>query len=252
MVRIIMHGCNGKMGRVITELAAADKNAEIVAGVDKYTEVQNTYPVFETIDLCDVEADVVIDFSNAGAVDGLLEYCENRKLPVVLCTTGLSDEQLKKVEKAAEKTAVLKSANMSLGINLLMKLLKDAAKVLAPAGYDIELVERHHNQKLDAPSGTALALADSVNEALNNEYGYVYDRSRERKKREEKEIGISAVRGGTIVGEHEVIFAGLDEVIEFKHTAYSRSVFGKGALEAAKFLAGQTAGMYDMSDVIRF
>lgn len=252
MVRIIMHGCNGKMGRMITELAAADKNVEIVAGVDKYTEVQNTYPVFETIDACHTEADVVIDFSNAGAVDGLLEYCENRKLPVVLCTTGLSDEQLKKIEKVTEKIAVLKSANMSLGINLLMKLLKDAAKVLAPAGYDIELVERHHNQKLDAPSGTALALADSVNEALNQEYEYVYDRSKERKKRAEKEIGISAVRGGTIVGEHEVIFAGMDEVIEFKHTAYSRSVFGKGALEAAKFLAGKSAGMYDMSDVIQF
>ena len=162
------------------------------------------------------------------------------------------NQETGKVEKAAEQTAVLKSANMSMGINLLMKLLKDAAKVLAPAGYDIELVERHHNQKVDAPSGTALALADSVNEALDHEYTYVYDRSQYRKKREEKEIGISAVRGGTIVGEHEVIFAGMDEVIEFKHTAYSRSVFGKGAVEAAKFLAGKTAGMYDMSDVIQF
>lgn len=139
---------------------------------------------------------------------------------------------------------------MSLGINLLLKLLKDAAKVLAPAGYDIELVEKHHNQKLDAPSGTALALADSVNEALGNEYHYVYDRSAVRQKRDTKEIGISALRGGTIVGEHEVIFAGTDEVIEFKHTAYSRSVFGKGAVEAAKFLAGKESGMYDMSDVI--
>jgi 4-hydroxy-tetrahydrodipicolinate reductase len=145
---------------------------------------------------------------------------------------------------------VLKSANMSLGINLLLKLLKDAAKVLAPAGYDIELVEKHHNQKLDAPSGTALALADSVNEALGNEYHYVYDRSTVRQKRDAKEIGISALRGGTIVGEHEVIFAGTDEVIEFKHTAYSRSVFGKGAVEAAKFLAGKESGMYDMSDVV--
>ena len=142
------------------------------------------------------------------------------------------------------------SANMSLGINLLLKLLKDAAKVLAPAGYDIELVEKHHNQKLDAPSGTALALADSVNEALGNEYHYVYDRSTVRQKRDAKEIGISALRGGTIVGEHEVIFAGTDEVIEFKHTAYSRSVFGKGAVEAAKFLAGKESGMYDMSDVV--
>ena len=192
----------------------------------------------------------MIDFSNAGAVDSLLDYCVDKKLPVVLCTTGLSEEQLAKAEKAAKKTAVLKSANMSLGINLLLKLLKDAAKVLAPAGYDIELVEKHHNQKLDAPSGTALALADSVNEALGNEYHYVYDRSTVRQKRDAKEIGISALRGGTIVGEHEVIFAGTDEVIEFKHTAYSRSVFGKGAVEAAKFLAGKESGMYDMSDVV--
>ena len=177
---------------------------------------------------------------------------QKKSLPVVLCTTGLSDEQLKKVDECSEKIAVLKSANMSMGINLLLKLLKDAAKVLAPAGYDIELVEKHHNQKLDAPSGTALALADSINEAMGNEYEYVYDRSQVRKKRDAKEIGISAVRAGTIVGEHEVIFAGTDEVIEFKHTAYSRSVFAKGAVEAGKFLVGQPAGMYDMGDVIQF
>ena len=199
-----------------------------------------------------MEADVVIDFSNAGAVDELLDYCVKKSLPVVLCTTGLSDEQLKKVDECSEKIAVLKSANMSMGINLLLKLLKDAAKVLAPAGYDIELVEKHHNQKLDAPSGTALALADSINETMGNEYEYVYDRSQVRKKRDAKEIGISSVRAGTIVGEHEIIFAGTDEVIEFKHTAYSRSVFAKGAVEAGKFLAGQPAGMYDMGDVIQF
>lgn len=250
MIRMIMHGCNGKMGRVITELVNADENVEIVAGVDAYTGTSNTYPVFEKMEECDVEADVVVDFSNASAVDGLLAYCEEKALPVVLCTTGLSEEQLAKVEEAAKETAVLRSANMSLGINLLMKLLQGAAKVLAPAGFDVELVEKHHNQKLDAPSGTALALADSVNEALNREYTYNYDRSKERKKREKKEIGIAAVRGGTIVGEHEVLFAGTDEVIEFKHTAYSRNVFAKGALEAAKFLAGKPAGMYDMSDVI--
>ena len=245
MIKIMMHGCNGKMGRMITEIVKNDENAVITAGVDTYTETPNDYPVFDSVEKCTEDADVVIDFSNAGAVDSLLDYCVDKKLPVVLCTTGLS-----KAEKAAEKTAVLKSANMSLGINLLLKLLKDAAKVLAPAGYDIELVEKHHNQKLDAPSGTALALADSVNEALGNEYHYVYDRSTVRQKRDAKEIGISALRGGTIVGEHEVIFAGTDEVIEFKHTAYSRSVFGKGAVEAAKFLAGKESGMYDMSDVV--
>ena len=251
MVRAIMHGCNGKMGRVITGLIRDDDAIEIVAGIDTYTGTANDYPVFESIEACDVEADVVIDFSNASAVDHLLDYCAKKKLPVVLCTTGLSEEQLRKVEETAEQTAVLKSANMSLGINLLLKLLQNAAKVLGPAGFDIELVERHHNQKVVAPSGTALALADSVNEALDNQYTYLFDRSQVRQKRGEKEIGISAVRGGTIVGDHEVIFAGADEVIEFKHTAYSKAVFGKGAVEAAKFLAGKKAGKYDMSDVIQ-
>ena len=252
MVRAVMHGCNGKMGQVITGLIKADEGIELVAGIDTYTEIQNDYPVFENIEQCDVQADVIIDFSNAGAVDALLGYCAGRQVPVVLCTTGLSEEQLEKVREASKKTAVLKSANMSLGINLLMKLLKDAAKVLGPAGFDIELVEKHHNQKVDAPSGTALALADSINEAVDGGYEYVYDRSQVRRKREKKELGISAVRGGTIVGDHEVIFAGADEVIEFKHTAYSKAVFGKGAVEAAKFLAGKPAGMYDMSDVIQF
>ena len=252
MVRAIMHGCNGHMGQVITGLIKADEGIELVAGIDKYTGIANDYPVFESLEKCDVEADVIIDFSNAAAADALLTYCEEKKMPVVLCTTGLSEEQLAKIPEAAKKTAVLKSANMSLGINLLMKLLKEATKVLAPAGYDMEIVEKHHNQKLDAPSGPAIALADSMNEAMDEAYHYVYDRSQERKKRDTKEIGISAVRGGTIVGEHEVLFAGTDEVIEFKHTAYSKTIFGKGAVEAAKFLAGKPAGLYDMSDVIQF
>ena len=252
MIKVLMHGCNGKMGQMITGLIRDDEQVEIAAGVDAYTGLANDYPVFENVESCDVDVDVAIDFSNAGAVDGLLDYCVEKQVPVVLCTTGLSNEQLKRVSEVSKKVAVLKSANMSMGINLLLKMLKDAAKVLAPAGYDIELVERHHNQKVDAPSGTALALADSMNEALNHEYTYVYDRSQVRKKREQKDMGISAVRGGKIVGDHEVIFAGPDEVIEFRHTAYSRSVFGKGAVEAAKFLAGKEAGMYDMSDVIQF
>ena len=252
MIKVLMHGCNGKMGQMITGLIREDERLEIAAGVDAYTGTANDYPVFESIGAYDIDVAVVMDFSNAGAVDSLLDYCVSKEVPVVLCTTGLSEAQLKKVQEVSSRIAVLKSANMSMGINLLLKLLKDAAKVLAPAGYDIELVEKHHNQKVDAPSGTALALADSMNAALDHEYTYVYDRSQVRKKRDAKEMGISAVRAGTIVGEHEVIFAGTDEVIEFKHTAYSRSVFGKGAVEAAKFLAGQPAGMYDMSDVIRF
>lgn len=252
MIQVLIHGCNGKMGRMVTGLIQEDEKLEIAAGVDTYTGIANAYPVFESVKACDVKVDVAIDFSNSDAVDGLLDYCVAKQVPVVLCTTGLSDGQLDQVQEASGKIAVLKSANMSMGINLLMKLLGEAAKVLGPAGYDIELVERHHNQKVDAPSGTAIALADSVNGALNGEYTYVYDRSQVRQKRGAKEIGISAVRAGTIVGDHEVIFAGPDEVIEFRHTAYSRSVFGKGAVEAAKFLAGKPAGMYDMGDVIQF
>ena len=252
MVKIIMHGCNGKMGQNITRIVKEDQDSEIVAGVDAYTGVANDYPVFESIEKCDVPADVVIDFSNASAVDGLLDYCVEKQIPVVLCTTGLFKEQLLKVEEASKKVAVLKSANMSLGINMLLKLLEEAARILAPAGFDIELVEKHHNQKVDAPSGTALALADAINHALDDAYTYNYDRSQVRRKREKNEIGISAVRGGTIVGEHEVFFAGEDEVIEFKHTAYSKAVFGKGAVEAGKFLKGKEAGLYDMKDVIQF
>lgn len=250
MTKVIMNGCNGKMGQCITGICKNDPDVEIVAGIDVYDGIKNDYPVFSSISACDVKADAIIDFSNVNAIDELLEYCEQTKTPVVLCTTGLSDEQLAKVEETSKKVAVLKSANMSLGINTLMELLKKAALVFAPAGFDMEIVEKHHNQKLDAPSGTALALADSIKEALPDDYDYVYDRSKERKKREKYEIGISAVRGGSIVGEHEVIFAGQDEVIEFKHTAYSKAVFAKGAVEAAKFLSGKPAGYYDMADVI--
>lgn len=245
-----MHGCNGKMGQMITGLIAADEEIEIVAGIDAYGEIKNPYPVFKSTTECDVEADAVIDFSNSVAIDGLLEFCAAKKIPCVLCTTGLSPEQIEKVNEASKQVAILRSANMSLGINMLLKLLKEATEILAPAGFDIEIVEKHHNQKLDAPSGTALALADSINEELDNSYKYVYDRSQIREKRTRKEIGISAVRGGTIVGDHDVIFAGADEVITFSHRAYSKAVFGKGAIQAAKFLAGKPAGMYDMSDVV--
>ena len=250
MVKIIMHGCNGHMGQVISGIVEKDPDAEIVAGIDIADQGKNSYPVFTDIDACQVEADAIIDFSSAKATDKLLEYSAARQIPVVLCSTGLSQEQLAKVEETSRKVAVLKSANMSLGINTLLKLVQDAARVLAAAGFDMEIVEKHHRLKLDAPSGTALALADSINEAMDNQYHYVYDRSQKREKRDDKEIGISAVRGGTIVGEHEIIFAGKDEVIEFKHTAYSKAIFGKGAVEAAKFLAGKPAGRYDMSDVI--
>ncbi|MCM1136562.1 MAG: 4-hydroxy-tetrahydrodipicolinate reductase [Clostridium sp.] len=250
MTEVIIHGCNGKMGKIIAGLIAEDAEIEAVAGVDTFDEGKNDFPVFKNISQCNVKADVIIDFSTAAAVDGLLDYCMEKEIPCVLCTTGLSESQLAKVSEAAKKTAVLKSANMSLGINMLMKLLKEAAAVLAPAGFDVEIVEKHHKMKLDAPSGTALSLGDSVNEALGGGYEYVFDRSARRQKRPEKEIGFSAVRGGSIVGDHDVIFAGADEVITFSHSAYSRAVFGKGAIQAAKFLKGRPAGMYGMSDVI--
>lgn len=251
MTNIIMHGCNGKMGQVITGLCREDGEIQIVAGVDPTDHIRNEYPVFAKIEDCHVDADVVIDFTSAEAVDSLLSYSVKRKLPLVLCTTGLTGDQEAAVEAAARQIAILKSANMSLGINLLLDLLGKAAKVLAPAGFDMEIVEKHHNQKVDAPSGTALALADSMNQALENMYSYQYDRTKERRKREKYEIGIQAVRGGTIVGEHEVLFAGTDEVITFSHTAYSRNVFAKGAVEAAKFLRNKPAGRYHMRDVIK-
>ena len=250
MVKLIMHGCNGHMGQVISGLVKDDPDVEIVAGIDVVDNRDNGYPVFTDIFACDVEADAMIDFSSFKAVDNVLTYCAGKKLPLVLCTTGLTEEQLKQVKETSSKVAVLRSANMSLGINTLLKLIQDAAIVLATAGFDMEIVEKHHKLKCDAPSGTALALADSLNEAMDHQYHYVFDRSQRHEKRDAKEIGVSAVRGGTIVGDHDVIFAGPDEVITFSHQAYSKSVFGKGAVEAAKFLAGKPAGMYDMSDVI--
>ena len=250
MVRMIMHGCNGAMGRTITDLVKEQNDIAIVAGVDKYDGVKQDYPVYRDLDEVREEADVVVDFAAAAAVDHLLDYCSERKMPVVLCTTGLTKEQVGKVSRAAEKTAVLCSANMSLGVNLLLKLVKEAARTLAEAGFDMEIVEKHHNQKLDAPSGTALALADSINEAMENRYRYVYDRSGRHERRDRKEIGILAVRGGSIVGEHDIIFAGKDEVVTLSHTAYSKAIFAKGAIEAARFLAGKPAGLYNMADVI--
>ena len=250
MTKMIMHGCNGRMGHMIIDLVKEDANIEVVAGVDAFGESSYDFPVFKSLADCDVEADVIVDFSSAAAVDGLLEHCVSKKVPVVLCSTGLSPEQLDKVKEASKSVAVLKSANMSYGVNALLKVLKEVSPLFAEAGFDIEIVEKHHNQKLDAPSGTAIALADAINDAFDEKYDYVYDRSSRREKRPKKEIGISAVRGGTIVGDHDVIFAGHDEVVTFSHRAYSRAVFGKGAIEAAKFLAGKAAGMYDMADVL--
>ena len=251
MTKMLLVGCNGRMGKVITELAAGDPDIVIAAGVDVAGKCAGKYPVAASFDEIRAEdLDVIVDFSSPAVFDAMLDYALANKLPVVVCTTGMSEEQIARLNEAAKEIAVLRSANMSLGINLLMKLVREAAQTLAKAGFDIEIVERHHNQKKDAPSGTALALADSINEGLDNACEYVYDRSDRLQKRDPKEIGISAVRGGTIPGTHEVIFAGTDEVVELTHMAYSRSIFGKGAISAAKFLAGKSPKFYSMADVI--
>ena len=239
MTKIIMLGCNGRMGQMITDMVKQDDECTIVAGIDIVDNRDNGYPVYTKLADCDVEADAIIDFTSATDFESRMDYAVDKQIPIIECSTGLSEEQMDYLKKASEKVAVLKSANMSLGINLLMKLLKEAAVKLAGDGFDVEIVEKHHNQKLDAPSGTALALADSINEAMDDRYEYIYDRSQVRQKRDKKELGISAVRGGTIVGEHEVIFAGTDEVITFKHS-----------ITAAKYLKGKAAGLYDMSDVL--
>ena len=239
------------MGKTIAGLIAEDGEITIAAGIDAFDDGKNPFPVFQNIDECDVKADVIIDFSVAAAMDGLLNYCMEKEIPCVLCTTGLSEAQLDMVKKVSEKTAVLKSANMSLGINVLLELVKKAASVLGDS-YDIEIVERHHRRKVDAPAGTALMIADAAAQACGHETEYVYERHSTRQPRDKKEIGISAVRGGTIVGEHEIIFAGHDEIMEIKHTALSREIFAQGAVEAAKFIAGvEKPGLYDMSYLVK-
>lgn len=245
-----MHGCNGQMGHTISKLVSDDPGTQLVAGIDLDTTKHFDYPVFSSLEACDVDADVVIDFSVAPAVIPMLTAAIDKNIGVVVCTTGLNEEQVAFVHQAALKIPILFSANMSLGINLMANLVKKATQVLTGANFDIEIIEKHHNQKVDAPSGTALYIADSINEVLDEKYSYTYDRSQERIKRPKKEIGIHALRGGTIVGEHQVIFAGKDEVFEINHIAQSKEIFAVGAVNAAKYLAHQPKGMYSMGDVI--
>lgn len=249
MTKIIMNGCNGKMGQVITRLVNEDPECEIVAGFDVNDSIENTYPVFTNPEDFTGEADVIIDFSHPSALTNILTYCKKRKMPVILATTGFSDVQKKEFTEASNEIPVFFSANMSLGINLLIALAKTATKLLE-GNFDIEIVERHHNQKIDAPSGTALAIADAIDETLSYPAEYVYDRHAVRKKRKKTEIGLHAVRGGTIVGDHDIIFAGTDEVIELKHSAHSKEVFAVGAIKAAKFITDKPAGLYNMNDII--
>lgn len=250
MVRkIIISGCNGRMGRVVESICAADPDVSVVAGFDVSLE-SRAFPVFVSPANFTGEADAVIDFSNPAALSGLLAFATERKIPLVLATTGYSDEQLAQIDEASKVVPIFRSANMSLGINVLLELVRKAASVLGDS-YDIEIVEKHHNKKVDAPSGTALMIADAAASGLNFTPEYVYERHSVRQSRDKKEIGISSMRGGTIVGVHEIMFAGRDEIIEIKHTAMSREIFANGAVKAAKFLAGVSKpGIYDMSMLV--
>ena len=249
MVRLIISGCNGKMGRMLTTVIAQRCDCQIVAGFDINTESSAGYPVYANPMNCDAEADAIIDFSHPMAVDGVLAYAKSRKLPIVVATTGLSADQIETVKSASSEIPVFFSANMSLGISLLAELAKKAASILGNE-FDVEIVEKHHNQKIDAPSGTALLLADALSTALPYEPIYTYDRHAVRQKRDQKEIGFSSIRGGTIVGEHDVIFAGRDEVITLSHSAASKEVFAVGAVNAALYLVGKPQGYYSMADLI--
>lgn len=249
MINIALFGCNGKMGQVISNLLANDSEAKISFGFDVNIAKNNSYPVYDDITKIKEKADVVIDFSHPAILSSIIKYCSQNKIGAVIATTGLSDEQVADIDELSKKVAIFRSANMSLGINLLVNLVKKAAAVLEDK-FDIEIIEKHHNQKIDAPSGTALMIADEISKTLKDEPQYMYDRHSVSKKRSKNEIGLHAVRGGTIVGEHDVIFAGNDEIIEINHKAMSKEIFAVGAIKAAKFIADKKIGMYSMSDLI--
>ncbi len=254
MTGIILNGCNGRMGRVVYEQSLHITGAEIIAGVDLCHADNLAFPCFESFDAIDDEiinkADAIIDFSNPAALSGLLEFSTTHSIPAIICTTGLNQEQVAQIKLASNSVAMFFSANMSLGVNLLCELAKKAARMLGES-FDIEIVEMHHNQKVDAPSGTALMLADAISNELEGDISYEYDRHLKSEKRPKKEIGIHAVRGGTITGEHEIIFAGHDEIIKLSHSARSKELFATGALNAAKYIKGKPAGMYSMEDLMK-
>ncbi|MBR5376471.1 MAG: 4-hydroxy-tetrahydrodipicolinate reductase [Lachnospiraceae bacterium] len=250
MTQIILSGCNGHMGQTVCSVSSGLDDVKIVAGVDVNTDNKNGFPVFSSIKDCDVKADVIIDFSSPKVLDDILSYGREKNVPLVLCTTGYDSDQISRIEETSKEVAILRSANMSIGINILAKILKETAEKFIGSGFDCEIVEKHHRLKKDAPSGTALLLADAVNAGLKENLDYVYDRSKRNEQRPDAEIGISAIRGGTIPGDHDVIFAGTDEVITFSHKAYSKAVFAKGAVKAAQFLKDKAAGLYSMSDVL--
>lgn len=249
MIKIVLNGCNGRMGKTISELAKGYSNLQIVAGIDKFLDGETkTFPVYNELTDFTGDCDVVLDFSSPKSLPNLRKYCKERNLPLVLCTTGYNEEELEEIEALSKELAVFRSGNMSLGINILSNVLKKISPVLFK-DYDIEIIEKHHNQKVDSPSGTALLLADSIKSSLKEDVNYVYGREG-LKKRDKEEIGIHAIRGGSIVGEHEIIFAGKGETIELKHTALSREVFASGALRACEYMAGKGPGLYNMDNVI--
>jgi 4-hydroxy-tetrahydrodipicolinate reductase len=247
MTKIILSGCNGVMGRVIDSVIAEEENVEIVAGLDRSDDVKNDYPVYSDINEFKGKADAIIDFSNPSTLNSILEYSINTNTPAVIASTGYSDSELETMKKASEKTAILFSGNMSLGINVLLDLLRKAVNSLP--GFDIEIIEKHHNKKVDSPSGTARMIADAANEELGGNMNFVHGREGTDTKRKQNEIGVHAVRGGTIVGEHSIIFAGTDEVIELKHTAMSKKIFAVGSVRAAEFMKGKSPGLYSMKDL---
>ncbi len=250
MIRILLCGANGKMGHVIASCAAQREDMKIAAGIDLNTAVYSDFPIYPDFDSCSEEVDVIVDFSNPALLDKLLDYAKKTKTPLIAATTGYTAEQTAKIKEAAKEIAVFFTFNMSLGVNLLTALSVQAAKILGDQ-FDIEIIERHHNLKVDAPSGTAVMLAEAINKAQDERYVYEYDRHSRRMKRPKNEIGIHAIRGGTIVGEHEVLFAGRDEQLSLKHTATSKEVFAVGAVNAAAYLSGKPAGLYDMTDLLK-
>ena len=249
MTNIAICGANGKMGKTIYNCVKDREDCRVIAGIDLYTEQYADFPIVDAPSKLPEKPDVIIDFSNPASLNGLLEYCLSTGTPIVVASTGYSDEQISQIKAASEQIPVFFTFNMSLGINLLVQLAKKAVEVLGDR-FDIEIVEKHHNQKIDAPSGTAIMLANAINETLDNSRQYVYDRHSRRAKREKNEIGMHAIRGGTIVGEHDVIFAGNDEVITLSHAAASKTVFAEGSVKAAVYLKDKPAGLYDMQMLI--
>jgi 4-hydroxy-tetrahydrodipicolinate reductase len=250
-MKVLLHGCNGRMGQVLVRLISEASDMEIVCGVDSFPEkLKNDFPVYSTLEKVTEDVDILIDFSNHSCIRDIIKFGRLKELPLIICTTGFTPDERELMLDASALIPIFNSANMSIGVNILMSLVKQAAKSLSE-GFDIEIIEKHHNQKLDSPSGTALMIADAINNTLEDKHNYVYGRHSKTEKRTKKEIGIHAIRGGSIVGEHQVIFAGGGEVIEINHSALSRDVFGYGAIAAGRFMINRKPGMYNMDDVVK-